>query len=680
MPKAALLVATALLMAAPLSARSATSALGNEPVTFATVAPILDRYCVECHRDEGPAPFSLRTYSEARRHLQQIVDATRAGLMPPWRAESDFGSFVGQSRPAPGEIAQIESWARGGAQEGSPIAGPRRSFPSGRWRLGQPDLVVSPATPFTVPADGTDLFHVMVIPIPGDAARFVKGIEFDPGNSRVVHHANIRIDRTPNSRLLDARDPASGYDGPLARTALFPEGHFLGWTPGQVAPLLPKGLAWTLAPGSDLVVQVHVRPSGKPEVVRPSIAFYFSSDPPQVPLTMLRLSRQDIDIPPGTSEYIVDDTYRLPVDVEVRAVQPHAHYRAKHVVGTATLPDGTTKRLIDVNDWDFNWQHLYRFERPFTLPAGTLLSMRYTYDNSAANLRNPVAPPARALWGQASADEMGDLWIQVVARNASELVTLNRDFRPKAVREDLRGYEASIARGPQTRSLHDDAAVLAMELGEVDVATTHFSASVTIEPGSATAQFNYGTALAVANRLDQAVQAFESAVAIDPSYVNALLSLGRALVRRGRPAEALTRFARVIEIRPSEPAAYHGLGLARRALGDTSGTVAALREAVRLSPQWPEALMDLSWLLATQPDRTTSEHLEAVRLAERALASGPKTPVALDVLAVACAADGQFTRAISLTEEAMASSPDASLVADLAVRLSGYRNGQPYRP
>lgn len=118
------------------------------------------------------------------------------------------------------------------------------------------------------------MFRVFTLPIPVATTRYVTGLEFRPGNPTVVHHANIHTDRTPASRERDARDPAPGYDGLLARSALYPEGHFLGWTPGQVAPLLQPELAWRLEPGTDLVVQVHMQPSGKPEAASHRLASF----------------------------------------------------------------------------------------------------------------------------------------------------------------------------------------------------------------------------------------------------------------------------------------------------------------------------------------------------------------------------------------------------------------------
>ena len=209
------------------------------------------------------------------------------------------------------------------------------------WLLGQPDLIVKPDKPFTLPAQQTDAFRIFAIRVPVKKRTYVTGIEFHPGNARVVHHANIRIDRTDATRKLDEADPLPGYDGLMPRTAEYPDGHFLGWTPGQVAPLVQPELAWTLEPGSDLVVQLHMQPSGAVEEVLPEIGFYFSDREPARTPTILRLGSQGIDIPPGESRYVIRDSYVLPVDVELLAVQPHAHYRAREIRGVATLPDGS---------------------------------------------------------------------------------------------------------------------------------------------------------------------------------------------------------------------------------------------------------------------------------------------------------------------------------------------------
>ncbi|PYR69044.1 MAG: hypothetical protein DMF88_07315, partial [Acidobacteria bacterium] len=466
-------------------------------VTFTRdVAPLMYEACAQCHREGGPAPFSLITYDQVRRRATQIAQVTRSGFMPPWKAEPESGDFVGQRRLSPGEIQLIQRWVEAGTPEGNPRDLPRRpTWPDG-WLLGTPDLIVTLEAPYSLSATGTDVFRIFAIPLPVAVTRFVRGIEFHPGNARVVHHANIRVDPTPASRQLDAADPSPGYDGLMPRSAAYPEGHFLGWTPGQVAPLVPSDLAWRLEPGSDLVVQLHMQPSGAVEEVKPSIGLFFGHDPPRHTPTILRLGSQSIDIPPGEQRYVITDAYTLPVDVDVLAVQPHAHYRAREIKGIATLPDGSTRWMMHITDWDFRWQHVYREVAPIALPRGTVLSMEYTFDNSAENVRNPQLPPVRVSWGQRTQDEMGDLWFQLLARSDRDRATLARDVNRKMTAEDVNGYETMLRVSPDDTELHDDVALLYLGLGRLADAVRHFAASAAIQPQSAAAQYNLGTALA----------------------------------------------------------------------------------------------------------------------------------------------------------------------------------------
>ena len=254
------------LLAIAICEASSASLDGQAPITFnKNIAPILFTRCAMCHRPDGPAPFDLLSYGAARRRATQIARVTRDRLMPPWKAEPGYGGeFVDQHPLTDAQIEFIDRWVKDGAPEGSRADRPRvPSFPSG-WQLGSPSQVITLSEPYTLPADGPDVLRIFVIAIPASSRRYVRALEFRPGTA-VVHHANIRIDRTPRSRQLDAEDPLSGYEGLMANSAMYPDGHFLGWTPGQVAPLLPKGLAWTLEPGTDLVVELHLQPTGKPE-------------------------------------------------------------------------------------------------------------------------------------------------------------------------------------------------------------------------------------------------------------------------------------------------------------------------------------------------------------------------------------------------------------------------------
>jgi Flp pilus assembly protein TadD len=574
------------------------------PVTYTKdIAPLFADRCGMCHHPGGSAPFSLLTYPEAKRHATQIAAVTSKRFMPPWKADPGNGPFVGQHPLTDDEIAMIDRWVSGGAVEGDSRLPAPPHWADG-WQSGTPDLVATIPEPYKLQPDGTDVFRILVIPLPVSATRFVRGLEFRPGNPRVVHHANIRIDRTPSARALDEKDPGPGYSGLIPHSAEYPDGHFLGWTPGQVAPLMPKDLSWRLERQTDLVVEIHMQPSGKPEDVQPSVGLYFSDQPPTRTPAMLRLGRQSIDIPAGDSAYTITDSYVLPVDVEVDAVQPHAHYRAREIRGEATLPDGTVRTLIHIKDWDFRWQHVYRYVTPLHLPKGTALSMRYVYDNSVNNPRNPEHPPKRATWGQRSADEMGDLWIQVLTRDEPDLDTLSRSFRVKVAAEDVIGYETEIRAHPADAALHDDAALLYLELGRVESAIDHFKTSLALKPGSAQAHYNLGTALTVARRLDEAAREYRTAIQLDAGYANAHNNLGNVLLAQQKFDDAIREFEDVTRLQPKSVAGFRNLAAAHAAAGQFDRAVTAADAALRLVPPEP---------LATEIRRQRDEYAQRKR-------------------------------------------------------------------
>jgi tetratricopeptide (TPR) repeat protein len=424
---------------------------------------------------------------------------------------------------------------------------------------------------------------------------------------------------------------------------------------------------------------MHLQPSGKTETVAPSIGLFFGDDPPARTPVMLRLGRQNIDIAPGESEYTVTDSFVLPVDVEVEAVQPHAHYRARDVRGVATLPDGTTKWLIYIRNWDFRWQHVYRYVTPFELPKGTTVAMRYTYDNSTTNARNPQLPPTRVHWGQYSNDEMGDLWIQVLTRDDRDRQILNAAFQPKMIAEDIVGYEATIRTDPSRVQLHDDVAVLYLELGLAQDAVVHFGAAARLKPGSAAAHYNLGTALTLAGRLAEATSQFRQALQIAPDYALAHNNLGDVLLRAGSSEEALEHFREALRLDPAYAQAYYNVGSLLRSRGELSAAIVQFQEAVRRKPDFTQALTSLAWLLATAPDSALRRPPDAIVLAERAAnLTGRTDPGGLDVLAAAYAAAGQFDRAIATAQAALAMKPAESLARAIEQRLAQYQQRKPW--
>jgi tetratricopeptide (TPR) repeat protein len=680
------------------------------------VAPIVFARCAGCHRPGGSAPFSLVTYAEASARARQIAAVTKSRYMPPWRPEPGYGEFAGERRLTDEEIATIERWVTSGAREGDRSRLPPAPTWSAGWQVGQPDLVLT-LPEYTVPASGeTDLYRNFVVDVPaapGAATRYVRGLEFLPGNTN-VHHANIFVDRTAASRRLDDEDPLAGYSGLIPNSAMFPDGHFLGWTPGQAPPLAPAGLSWRLENGSSLLVQLHLQATGKPERIRPSIGLFFTNEPPTRTPVMLRLGRQSIDIPPGDKAYVVSDSFTLPVDAEVQAVQPHAHLRAREVRAWADLPDGSRRWLILVRQWDFKWQDQYRYAQPFWLPAGTALHLEYVYDNSADNPHNPDMPPRRVVWGFRSSDEMGDVWVQLLARTDADRVRLFGETDRKMTAESIVGLETQIAVRPDYAAIRNDVAVLYIRTGQAQKAAAHFAQVVRLEPRSAAARFNLGSALQASGDVGGATAEYREALRLDPSHARAHARVGEIVLSQGRVDEAIVHLREATRLDPTELSPHYNLGVAEIAAGRLADAVAPLERAVQISPSFPEArynlarvlaglhrysdaiaqlrsalvarpdwtdaMAQLSWLLATHPDAAARNPDEAIALASRAAElSGRKDASVLDSLAAAYASAGRFQEAVASAEaaEKLASGSAPVLVGEIRARLALYRAGRP---
>src|SRR5882762_694863 len=263
-----------------VSTKSASTPRG--PVTFSRdVAPIMFQKCAGCHRPGQSAPFALLTYEEIKKHARQIAEVTQRRYMPPWLPEPGYGEFALDRRLSADQIAIFQRWVAEGAVEGNQAdLPPLPRFPEG-WQLGVPDLVVALPQVYTLSAEGKDVYRNFVLPIPVATLQYVKGVEFLPGNARVIHHAFIDVDETRQSRRLAERQSPPGFDGmELPDSAVMPGGQFLGWQPGKTPNCSSAGLSWVLRTNTDLVLQLHMHPSGKPELVLPAVGFYFTDQPP----------------------------------------------------------------------------------------------------------------------------------------------------------------------------------------------------------------------------------------------------------------------------------------------------------------------------------------------------------------------------------------------------------------
>ena len=662
----------------------AGATLDAATVTFTRdIAPIVFAHCATCHRPGEPAPFSLLTYDDVRRRARQVALLTKNRSMPPWKPEPGYGEFAGARRLSDQQVELIRQWVELGAPEGDASDLPPAPRWASGWQLGTPDLVVAMPEPYLLRSDGPDVFRTFVIPIELPDGRYVKGLEFHPSVPRAVHHANVKIDLTRSSRRLDDDDPGAGFDGGGGRDATFPDGHFLGWTPGQVAHML-EDTAWRLKAGSDLVVEVHMMPTGKPERVQVSVGLFFTDEPPLHVPYMVRLGRQSIDIPAGARDYTVTDSYVLPVDVEVLSVQPHAHNLAREMKGFARLPDGTTTWLIYIREWDFRWQDVYRYSRPISLPRGTTLTMQYTYDNSADNIRNPNRPPKRVTFGQTTASEMGDLWLQLSAPTGRDRAVLDRDYAPKMLQEDIAGDEKSLEVNPNDARLHADLAFCYLAAGRAADAIAQFEIAVRLEPISAHAHYDFGTTLLNQKRLDEAAGHFDRALRLKPDFSEAHNNRGAVHALQGKMDEAITSYTEALRLNASNVEARDNLAAALAARGSVLArrdqideAIAHYRRALQLNADLPAALVDLAWILATSDRRDVRAPEEAVRLAERAAyLTNDQDALVLDTLAMAYFSADRRDRAISTAQAALelaSRSGRDQLAADIGQRLESYR-------
>ncbi len=434
LPTAALMLAVGLTCSSPsLAGETAVPPAQTGPgaITFNKhVAPLVFRHCAGCHRPGEVAPFSLLTYHAVSKRAEQILDVIERHAMPPWKPVAGHGEFSNGRRLTPDEINLVRRWVAEGAIEGTAQdLPPTPKFAAG-WQLGQPDLVVTVPEAVHVPREGPDLYLNLVLPLRVPAGKYIKAVQFRPSNPRVVHHAVLYCDTTGKAREKDQANSEPGFIAMIPPGNVLP-GAFAIWAPGRQALTLGEGLSLPWPENGDLVVQLHLHPTGKPEIEQPSIGFYFTDQPPLRTLMHVTLVDETIDIPPGEKAYRTHNQCVLPIDMEAVSIFPHMHVIGKEMKVTATLPDGTVQVLLWIDDWDFNLQNIYEYARPVRLPKGTILSMEGIHDNSAENPRNPKSPPERVRWGEQTFNEMSIAFINTLPIRESDIAELEEKLRQK---------------------------------------------------------------------------------------------------------------------------------------------------------------------------------------------------------------------------------------------------------
>jgi hypothetical protein len=419
----ALLTAAALLPSPP------------KTVTFSDeVAPIVYGNCVTCHRPGQAAPFSLISYDDVKQRGRLIAKVTASRYMPPWHATHGYGEFADERRLNEAQIDTIAEWVKEGMPEGDRAKLPKLPQFTEGWHLGTPDLILKMPAGYELPASGPDIYRNFVIPTHLAEDKWVRAIEFHPSARKVVHHVLFAYDTSGAAERRDGRDGKPGFGGMGtvgAGATPGATGPLGGWAVGATPAFLPPGVALSLPKGSDIILQMHFHLTGKAETEESTIGIYFADAAPERRLYSLQVPAlfgfgANIDIPPGERNYTIQDSMTVPVDVNAFSINAHAHYLAREMKATATLPDGTTQPLLWIQNWDFNWQDRYTYKTPLTLPKGTRIDVKIVYDNSADNDRNPSVPPKRVQWGEQSFDEMGSVILAVQCAHKEDEPALQR--------------------------------------------------------------------------------------------------------------------------------------------------------------------------------------------------------------------------------------------------------------
>lgn len=359
-------------------------------ITFTKhIAPILNARCVTCHREGEIGPFTLTKYSDLLGWEETILEVVAENRMPPWNANPAHGEFKNDARLSQSERDLLKQWVAGGMPEGDPADLPAPPEFTEGWRIPEPDQVFSMRDkPFEVPAEGIVDYQRYVVDPGWTEDKFISAAEARPGNRQVVHHILVYI-IPPGKDRIDLEQILVGY------------------APGSLPVLCDEGVALKVKAGSKLLFEMHYTPNGskQSDLSYAGVCFVDESQVQRV-LQGRAAVEPRLKIPAGASDHeVVAKDYVIRKDELLQSMTPHMHLRGKAFRFEAFYPNGTREILLDVPNYDFNWQLKYILAEPKLLPKGTKIRCTAVYDNSHNNLSNPD-PKIEVIWGQQSSEEM----------------------------------------------------------------------------------------------------------------------------------------------------------------------------------------------------------------------------------------------------------------------------------
>jgi len=346
-------------------------------VTFnKDIVRILQSRCQACHRPGEIGPMPLVTYRQVRPWAKAIREVVLTKRMPPWFAAPEHGKFSNDSSLSQVEIDTIATWASSGALEGHPDdLPPEKAFTEG-WRIGEPDVVLEPSHEYRVPASGVIEYTFFVIPTGFTEDKWIERFELRPGDRSVVHHAGVFVREVGNSWLLEAPIgqpfvPKRSLERKEAKgnTDLGTE-LLMVYLPGGTPEPLGSGRAKLIKAGSDIILQIHYTPNGKPTVDRTRLGLIFAKEPPVERVVSFAAVNLKLAIPPGDPNYRLDTLAILREPVKLLGFFPHMHLRGKAFEYRLVSPTGESKTVLKVPRYNFNWQLYYQLKEPLVLRGG----------------------------------------------------------------------------------------------------------------------------------------------------------------------------------------------------------------------------------------------------------------------------------------------------------------------
>jgi len=363
-----------------------------ESLSYASdIAPILEQRCVSCHMEGGIAPFAMSSHQMIQGWSPMIREVIYTKRMPPGQIDNDFvEDFHNVSFISIEESQKLVHWIDNGSQNKDgidPLAALRPKLV--KWNYGEPDIII-PIPPQQIPSTGIQEYRNLQVPLDITEDIWVKAVEFVPGDPTVLHHI-IAF--------------AYGPDG-LNEFALLNQGIGLGaYAPGNAINTYPENSGFPLKAGGGLMLQMHYTVTGKEAVDASEIGLYLWDEPPARQVLGGSAADLEIYIPPFKAGHEMIATKKFRKDAYLAMLGPHMHYRGYDANFKLVFPDGREQEILNVPNYQFNWQKVYDFKEPIFLPAGTQLVYRATFDNSAMNPFNPD-PSAEITWGEQTWQEM----------------------------------------------------------------------------------------------------------------------------------------------------------------------------------------------------------------------------------------------------------------------------------